>query len=271
MIRNRDNFDNLIKEEWTKDDYKDFCGQLVSFVEDGYREFAKRGTPTERPFLGVRIPKQRAMARSIIKGNYQSFLKNVPITFEEVNIRGFIIGALPYDEMKAQFSSFLSLVDNWATCDCFCASLKTVKKNRADFLDIIDVELKTLEEFRVRAALVVLLDHYVSLDAPEYLNVIFDRINEFAGFLSDGPGELGIHHDEEKNGKLLAWDAYYVKMAIAWLLTQCYTKFPEETHQYLIHSKLPKWTFNKTISKICDSYRVDRNEKEELKKLRRAD
>ena len=34
-------------------------------------------------------------------------------------------------------------------------------------------------------------------------------------------------------------------------------------------SRLPTWTFNKTISKICDSHRVDPEVKASLRKMRR--
>ena len=241
---------------------------MVSLVEDGYREFAMRGTPTERPFLGVRIPYQREMAKTIKKGNWQEFLQNEPISFEEVNVQGFIIASLPYEEMKSYFAKHIGRIDNWASCDTFCASLKLVKKNRADFLETIDENLKSLEEFRVRVALVCLLDYYVSLDVPEYLQIVFDRVREMEAYISDGPGEMTIRHNDEKDGGLIAWDAYYVKMAVAWLLAECYIKFPDDTHEYLLHSHLPKWTFNKTISKICDSYRVDRDRKQALKKIR---
>ncbi len=265
----KDDCDFLNKERWTKQDYADFCGLLASLVEDGYREFAMRGTPTNRPFLGVRIPKQRTMAKIILKGNWQEFLKHEPVSYEEVNVRGFVIAGLPYMEMKKRFINQVSLIDNWGNCDCFCTSLKSVKKQRADFLEVIDKELKSFDEFRVRAALVILLDHYLTREAPEYLQVVYDRIHDMEQYISDGPGEMGIRHDEKKEGKLLPWDAYYVKMAIAWVLAECYAKFPEETYEYLRHSKLTKWTYNKTISKICDSYRVDRDEKQKLKELRK--
>lgn len=252
------NFDNLIRDKWTKQNYKDFCNQLMSLSEGGYHDFSKNLTPTERPFMGVRIPYQREMAKAIRKGNYQEFLSFEPVSFEEVNVHGFVIASLPYDEMKKRFAAHVERIDNWSSCDTFCASLKSIRKNRADFLDTVDDNLKSLNEFNVRVALVILLDHYVTPDAPEYLQVIFDRIREFEGLISDGPGEM----------KALAWDAYYVKMAIAWLLAECYIKFPDDTHEFLSNSHLPKWTFNKTISKICDSYRVDRDRKTELKQMR---
>ncbi len=58
-------------------------------------------------------------------------------------------------------------------------------------------------------------------------------------------------------------------MALAWLLAECFIKFPDETFSYLKSSNLDKWTFNKTISKISDSYRVDSELKKEVKKLRK--
>jgi len=59
-------------------------------------------------------------------------------------------------------------------------------------------------------------------------------------------------------------------MAIAWLLAECFIKYPKETDDYLTKSKINNFTFNKTISKICDSYRVSKEEKERLKSMRRS-
>ena len=49
----------------------------------------------------------------------------------------------------------------------------------------------------------------------------------------------------------------------------CYIKFPKETFRYLQNNKLDNTTYNKAISKICDSYRVDVNEKNGLKAMKR--
>ncbi len=91
-------------------------------------------------------------------------------------------------------------------------------------------------EFAVRVGLVMLKVAYVK---PEWLEVIFDRVEMLRGR-----------------------EEYYVRMATSWLLAECFVKFPEETYGYLKVSRLPVWTFNQTISKICDSLRVD----EEIKK-----
>ena len=55
-------------------------------------------------------------------------------------------------------------------------------------------------------------------------------------------------------------------MAVAWLLSICYIKEKEATINYLKNSHLDDFTLRKTISKINDSYRVSKEEKEQLKR-----
>lgn len=225
--------------------YQDFRTKLLSLSDDKYREFCIRGIPSKRPFLGVRIPEIRELIKDIPSSDFAEFLNTEPLAIEEVLARGFLIGRLPYAEMLKYYDSQIKLLDNWCTVDTFCASLrKVIKHHEADFFDQkIEKLLDKKDEFAVRAGLVSLLDFYVN---PDYLAVIFDRVS-----------------------KLKTRDEYYIKMAIAWLLAECFIKFPDETYAYLKISNLPKWTLRKTISKICDSYRVDKSLKEEAKKLRK--
>lgn len=224
--------------------YSSFRTKLVSLSDEGYREFSMRGIPCDRPFLGVRIPNIRKLVKEIPPSVFKEFLDATPLAVEEVIARGFLIARLPYDEMIEAFDSQIKLLDNWCTVDTFCAALRSViKRHEADFLDRkVEKLLNSKNEFAIRAGLVCLLDFYVK---PEYLHLIFDRIES-----------LKDH------------DGYYVKMALAWLLAECFIKFPNETYRYLKHSNLDKWTFNKSISKICDSYRVAPEIKTEIKKLR---
>ena len=57
-------------------------------------------------------------------------------------------------------------------------------------------------------------------------------------------------------------------MAQAWLLCELFIKYREETLDYLNNHKLNKFTINKTISKIHDSYRVSKEDKEYLNKYK---
>lgn len=225
--------------------YSVFQTKLISLADDKYREFSIRGIPCDRPFLGVRIPQIRKLVKEIPLEQLEEFIKAKPLAIEEVIARSFAIARLPYDKMLEKFDSQIQYLDNWCTVDTFCAALrKTVKHHEEDFLDKkVENLLSSKGEFAVRAGVVCLLDFYVK---PEYLHLIFDRIES-------------LKNREE----------YYIKMAIAWLLAECFIKYPEITRDYLNHSKLDKWTFNKAISKICDSYRVDNDAKTEVKKLRK--
>ena len=56
---------------------------------------------------------------------------------------------------------------------------------------------------------------------------------------------------------------------MAWLLCECFTKYREETLKFLLKSKINTFTFNKTISKIKESYRVSSEDKLYLNTLKR--
>lgn len=223
----------------------DFRSKLASLADDKYREFIMKGIPCERPFIGVRMPEIRQLVSKIPPENIREFLDFSPVAFEEVLARGMVISRLPYNEMMRCFDSQISFIDNWCSCDLFVSSLRPlVKKHLTEFLDLkVEGLLRASDEFRVRVGLVVLLDYYVEFD---YLWMIFDRVEELA--------------EREE---------YYIKMAVAWLIAECFIKFPDETFGFLKKTALPKWTFNKTISKICDSRRVLPEVKEELRGMRK--
>ena len=223
---------------------QDFQLKLTHRIDDDYRAFAIKGILTDYPFLGVRTPDLRTLASEITKnGDGPDFLKLSPKSYEELTIQGFIIASLSYEEMKTRLPGYFKKVDNWATTDMVCGSLKSIKKNCEDFLDVIDDFLKSKHEFTVRAALVCLKSYYVT---PDYLAVIFDRVVE-------------IKNREE----------YYIKMAIAWLISECFTKYPDETYGFLKSGILPTWIQNKSISKIHDSLRIPAELKSELQTLRK--
>lgn len=81
--------------------------------------------------------------------------------------------------------------------------------------------------------------------------------------------------DDEHIGQLLEeydairHDGYYVKMAVAWALSVCFVKFPEITMQYLKQNTLDDFTYNKTLQKIIESYRVDTETKKLIKQMKR--
>lgn len=235
-------------------DYDEFRARLAGVADDGYREFCMKGIPSERPFIGVRIPQIREIVKEIVPEYIEKFLKVEPVAIEEVLARGMVICRLPYEEIvcpqgkqsdKSWFDSQVELIDDWCNCDVFCSGVvKVTKKRREEFLESkVEPLLKDQREYATRIGLVILKCGYVDFG---HLAVIFDRV------------EMLAQRDE-----------YYVKMAIAWLVAECFIKYPEETFAYLKATKLPKWTYNKTISKICDSYRVAPEVKDVLRKMRK--
>ena len=58
-------------------------------------------------------------------------------------------------------------------------------------------------------------------------------------------------------------------MAVAWTLQVAFVKFPNKTMQLLKNNKIDDWTYNKALQKIIESYRVDENTKNEIRKMKR--
>lgn len=226
------------------ENYEQLRKELNANADEKFAEFSKRIIPSSRPFIGVKIPKVREIIKRVSKDKIPEFLAVEPVAIEEVLARGFMVARLPYSEMVSVFDSQVSYIGDWSTCDTFCAAIrKSVSKNREEFYGSKVLPLiRSSGEFSARVGVVLLLG-YVS---EEWLSTIFERVEELA--------------EREE---------YYVRMAVAWLVAECFIKFPEETMVYLKRSTLPAWTFNKAISKVCDSFRVKIEMKGDLKKLRK--
>ena len=220
---------------------------LAQEADEGYREFVMRGVPSERPFLGVRVPVIRRIVGRVALENAAQMLREQPVVFEEVLARGMLVCRLPYLEMLEQFDAQVKQIDDWCSCDTFSSEVsRLVREHRTEFWEQkIDPLLTSPREFAVRTALVIMKCGYLDFD---HLGVIFDRVEGLAGR-----------------------EEYYVRMAIAWLLAECFIKFPDETGAYLAASRLPEWTLGKSISKICDSHRVAPEVKEYLRGRFRAE
>lgn len=236
--------EKLVLEKWTEQTYLEYINYLKSLNDENYKNFHSKLTTTKYEILGISVPMQRNIAKNINKGDSISFLEQTKNDYyEEVMIKGFALAKLKTkEELLKYLDDYVSQIDNWAICDSFCNSLKIIEKEKSYWFSYFAGYLKSKEEFRVRVALVIFLNFYVE---EEYLEKIFTLINR------------------------VTLDKYYVNMGIAWLLCECFTKYREITLNYLVKSKINTFTFNKTISKIRDSYRVSKEDKEYLNTLRR--
>ncbi len=219
--------------------------QILNAAEQNYQKFSASLIPNINNVAGVRIPK----LRSIAKDFYKKYKDDCLIPFdaeymEEIMVRGIIIGLLKKtsDEMLNIIKDFIPLIDNWAVCDIFCGGLKFTQKNKEKVWEFICPYLNSKQEYEIRFALVMLLSYFVE---EKYLTKIFAILDKF-------------NHE-----------GYYARMAAAWLLSICYVNYPEITEKYLLKSKLDNWTYNKSIQKICESLRVDKETKTKLKTFKR--
>lgn len=233
-------------ETWDKNEYKNFIEYLISLKDEKYKEFNKSLVlDSKYEMIGVRIPILRDIAKKIVKTtNIEEFLKIAENKYyEEVMIQGLVVSHIKDEEaFYKYFKNFINKIDNWAICDSFCNSLKIVKKYEEKYFKEAEKLALKEEEFKSRVGLVLILNFFIN---SYNLNSIFDILNKIRS------------------------EKFYINMAEAWLICEMYIKFPKETKKFLEHNDLNKFTQNKAISKINDSYRVSKEEKDSLKKLRK--
>lgn len=221
---------------------------LISLIDEKYKEFHSNLCPGINNILGIRVPVLRNYVKQLAKDNtLEELLANIDDEYyEEVMLQGMIIGLnkkISFEQLEKYIKNFITKIDNWAICDTFCAGLKITKKYKNEMWELIQETLKSSKEFEIRFAVVMILDYYID---EEYLEKDFEIFDQ-------------IKHEE-----------YYVKMAIAWAISICLIKFYDETTSYLINNtSLDNWTYNKAIQKAIESYRIIDKQKDELRKLKR--
>jgi 3-methyladenine DNA glycosylase AlkD len=234
----------MIPNNWNKKNYKEFVDYLISIKEEKYKEFNSSLCVSKYEMLGIRLPILRKIAKDISKTNIEEFLKvSNDKYYEEVMIQGFVISNIKDEQVFFNyFKAYINKIDNWGICDSFCNSIKIVEKYEDKyFKEALELSLNE-DEFISRVGLIILLNHFIK---EENLKEIFDTLNSIKS------------------------DKYYINMAEAWLVCEIYTKFPSQALEFIKNNNLSKFTHNKSISKIHDSYRVSSNEKEYLNKLRK--
>ncbi len=218
--------------------------QLFALADTRYRDFSAKLTPGAGKMIGVRLPRLRAMAREIVRGDWRTWLDGADDEyFEERMLQGLAIGyaKCPPEEKLRRVARFVPKIDNWAVCDCFCWRLRSAE--REPMWEFILPYFSAPGEYEVRFAVVMALSNFV---------------------------------DEEHVGRLLELlgtvrhEGYYAKMGVAWAVSVCYVKFPETTQAWLAAAcPLEEWTYNKALQKIAESLRATPEQKAEIRKMKR--
>lgn len=225
--------------------------ELLKLKDDKYKEFSINLLPgvSKKSVIGIRIPLLRKIAAETIKEPWwENFLQeDENLLFEEKMIQGMIIGLVKTEPEKklTLIEMFLPRIDNWSICDSFCSGLKFAgeEKNQEKVWKFIEPLFSDKKEYKVRFASVMALNYYLK---PEYLE------------------EVLFHYDA------VSHEGYYAKMAVAWGISVAYVKDPETTREFLKNNSLDKFTQNKSIQKIRESFRVEKADKELLKDFKQG-
>ncbi len=222
--------------------------ELRDLMDEKYAKFNQKLCPdTKRKMLGVRIPELRKLAQKIAKqDNWNEFLKQADDNcFEEVLLQGLVIAYKKIEmyEKLEYVKWFVAKIDSWAICDTFCPTLKIKPQDLPKVWNFLEPYLHSKQEFEVRFAVIMMLDYYIT---EEYVDQVLAKLD------------------------LVSHQGYYVKMAVAWCLAEIGTKFNEKAMNYLkSENHLDKFTFNKALQKMRESYRIDKEQKEVLKAMKR--
>ena len=220
---------------------------LLLMQDKTYKDFHSKLMPTINPnsIIGIRVPVLRDYAKKLFKENsiesLNSFLKNLPHEFyEENNIHAFLIEKINnFDECIFYLEEFLPYIDNWATCDML--NPKIFKNNCEKLLEKIYQWINSDSVYTVRFAIGMLMRYFLDEKfETKYLDLV-----------------SSIKSEE-----------YYINMMRAWFFATALAKQYEQTFQYIKNYSLDKWTHNKTIQKANESFRISKDQKEELKKFR---
>ena len=219
--------------------------KLFEYQDLGYREFNSKLIPNidKETMIGVRIPDIRKIEKSLSTEEKEEFLLKLPHKyFEENMLHGIIISNMKdYNKVITNLEEFLPYVDNWAVCDSI--SPKIFKKNREKVIINVLSWIKSNHTYVCRFGIGMIMQLY--LEDEYFKKTYLDIIAE------------------------IKTEDYYINMMRAWTFQVALVKQWKEAIVYIEKGLLDEFTHNKTISKSCDSYKIEKEKKEYLKTLRR--
>lgn len=194
-----------------------------------------------RTSFGVSVPHLRKLAQHVAKDNYREFLDNDDYSsFKLKLLHAFVIGYAQdnIDILLVYLQKFIPYVDDWAINDALCQNFKIARKYRQKVWNFILMYQSSDQEFISRIISVMLLSHFLEDEYIDDVIKVLDRLNT---------------------------DKYYAQMGVAWAVATIMGKYPAKCLEYLQSAEchLDIKTYNKSLQKIRESYKVS----SEIKKL----
>ena len=209
----------LNRSNWNKSDYQKFVDFLFSFEDLEYKNFNSK-LVLKNNLIGVRVPILKKIAKELAKGNYKEFISIMNHNYhEEVLIHGLILGYIK-DPMN-YFDDYIKYMNDWQSCDITISNMKYFKYNQ---------DINYIKKYLYhRVGYVILLTYYIK---DEYIDELYNIVDNYNS------------------------DSYYVKMAVAWLLSYLIIYDKNRAVKYLKKSKLDDFTYNKGIQKAIESKKI---------------
>lgn len=221
--------------------------RLFSLQDLNYKDFQSKLIPniSKENIIGIRIPLLRKFSQTFaLEDESKEFVKSLPHKYyEEYHLHSFLIERIKdCKECLQELDVFLPYIDNWAVCDSL--SPKVLKKDLDLLLVYIKKWIESPKEYVCRFGILSLMRYFLEDNTfkEEYLEMV-----------------CGIKSDY-----------YYVKMMQSWFFATALSKQYDATIEILKENKLSLWVHNKTIQKAIESYRISKEQKQELKFLKQV-
>lgn len=224
---------------------------FTPYLDEKYALFASRIVNTAYPLLGVRMPILHKIAKELTQAQRKELLGKISenLSFEEWLVMGDVLAeelkTLPLQEWWSCTRSYLLRVDSWNYVDNLFAQLRWLKGKKYHsiyeklYALLLD-ELYCSETFVLRFVIMSLTRYY-----PQSYGELLGRFCDF---------ENGL--------------AYYLKMGVAWAISEMYCKEEKRIFEFLENAKLCDEIHSLAIRKILESKQT--LDKEKIKSLRRV-
>ncbi len=218
--------------------------ELFKYQDIKYRDFQIKLVPNinSSDIIGIRTPDLKNITKEFsIKDDVKLFLNDLPHKYLEENlIHMFLISNIKdFDICVSELNKFLPYVNSWPVSDQ--SSPKIFKKNHQKLISIIKNWMKSPHLYTARYGIRILMNEFLDDDFNEsYLKLVSEiKTNE-----------------------------YYLQMMIAWFFATALAKQYDKTIYYFENHILDANIHKKAIQKAIDSFRVTKEHKNYLRKLR---
>ena len=207
--------------------------QYWHLAEADYAAFQRKiVSDTQYPIVGVRMAHLRKAAKLAAKDQWR-FLADAEqfSCFEDIMVAGLATAyaKVPFLEKRDALWQLLPKLDSWALTDCIAPTLAPKDHELHVVWEFAQACVCSDQEYTVRFGIVLLLRYFLT---PEYV----DRVAQILCGIQD--------------------ERYYVQMAVAWCFAEMAVQEYALVEDVLKRGALSRFTHNKTIQKMRESYRI---------------